>query len=96
MELLGDLGYVESRFGLFANSANLDARLVHGLRRTYHRLRNHFGCTRWNCFMIRVMWNLVLVYLEIVLVSVQDRCTACAVHTTGSKIVLDAHDGTAR
>jgi hypothetical protein len=32
MELLGDLGHMESRFGLFAYSANLDARLVHGLR----------------------------------------------------------------
>jgi hypothetical protein len=30
MELLGDLGHVESRLGLFADSANLDARLVHG------------------------------------------------------------------
>jgi hypothetical protein len=48
MELLGELGYVESRFSLFANSANLDARLVHDLRRTYHRLGNQFGCTRWN------------------------------------------------
>jgi hypothetical protein len=38
MKLLGDLGRVESRFGLFAHSANLDAKLVHGLRRTYHRL----------------------------------------------------------
>jgi hypothetical protein len=34
MELLGDLGHAESCFGLFADSANLDARLVHGLRRT--------------------------------------------------------------
>jgi hypothetical protein len=48
MGLLGDLGHVESRFGLFADSANLDARLVHGVRQMYHRLRNHFGCTRWN------------------------------------------------
>jgi hypothetical protein len=31
MELLGDLGHVESHFGLFADSANLNARLVHGL-----------------------------------------------------------------
>jgi hypothetical protein len=37
-----------------------------------------------------VMWNLVLVYLEIVLVSVQDRCMVCAKHTVGSEIVLDA------
>jgi hypothetical protein len=48
MELRGDLGHVESRFGLFVDSANLDARLVHSLRRMYHRLRNHFGRTRWN------------------------------------------------
>jgi hypothetical protein len=45
MELLGDLGFVESRFGQFAGSAHLDTRLVKGLHRTYHRLRNHFGCT---------------------------------------------------
>jgi hypothetical protein len=32
-----------------------------------------------------VMWNLVLVSLEKVLVSVQDRLTVCAIHTTGSK-----------
>ena len=37
---------VDARFGLFGDSANLDARSVHDLRRMYHRLRNHFGCTR--------------------------------------------------
>jgi hypothetical protein len=42
------------------------------------------------------MWNLVLVYLEMVLVSVQDRCTVCAKHTIGSEILLDAPDGTPR
>jgi hypothetical protein len=31
MQLLGDLGHVESRFCLFSGSANLDARLVQGL-----------------------------------------------------------------
>jgi hypothetical protein len=31
MELLGDLGHVESRFGPFGDSANLDARYVHVL-----------------------------------------------------------------
>jgi hypothetical protein len=45
MELLGDLGHVASRFYLFVDSSNLDTRLVQGLRRTYHRLRNHFGRT---------------------------------------------------
>jgi hypothetical protein len=41
-----------------------------------------------------VMWNLALIHLEIVLVSVQDRCIVCAKHTIGSKIVFDAPDGT--
>jgi hypothetical protein len=40
MGLLGDEAHVEARFGMFGNSATLDARLVHGLRRTYRRLRN--------------------------------------------------------
>jgi hypothetical protein len=48
MELLGDLGHLESHFGPFGNGANLDARTVQGLRRTYHRLKNCFGRTRWN------------------------------------------------
>jgi hypothetical protein len=48
MELLGDVGHVGSCFSPFGDSANLDARLVHGLRQMYHRLRNHFGRTRWD------------------------------------------------
>ena len=36
------------------------------------------------------MWNLVLVRLETVLVSVQDRCTVCAKHTIGSETILEA------
>jgi hypothetical protein len=40
------------------------------------------------------MWNLVSACLETVLVSVQDRCTVCAERTIGSKIILDAPDGT--
>ena len=46
--LLGDEAQLEARFGPFGDSANLDARSVHGLRRTYHRLGNRFGRTRWN------------------------------------------------
>jgi hypothetical protein len=30
--LLSDIAQVEARFGLFGDSVNLDARLVHGLR----------------------------------------------------------------
>jgi hypothetical protein len=39
---------------------------------------------------------LVSVLLETVLVSVQDRCTACAKGSIGSVIVLDTPDGTLR
>jgi hypothetical protein len=85
---------VVAHFGMFRDSANLDARLVHGLRRTYHRLRNHFGGTRWISYVTLVMWNLVSIHLETVVVSVQDRCTVCAKHR--SEIVLLAPDGTPR
>jgi hypothetical protein len=46
MELLGNVGHVESRFG------------------------NHAGCARWNSLVTWVMSNLILIYLEIVLVLV--------------------------
>jgi hypothetical protein len=42
------------------------------------------------------MWNLVLVCLETVLVSVQDRYMFYTKHTIGSEIVLDTPDGTLR
>ena len=48
MVLLGEEAQVEDRFSPLRDSGNIDARWVHGLRRTYHRLENHFGCTRWN------------------------------------------------
>ena len=35
------------------------------------------------------MWNLVLVHMATVLVSVQHRCTVCAKRTIGTKIDLD-------
>ena len=37
-----------------------------------------------------VLWKLVSVRLEIVLVSVQDRCTVCAKRTIGLDIVFNA------
>jgi hypothetical protein len=42
MVLLGDKAQVETRFGPFGDSANLDTQLVPDLRRTYHKLGNHF------------------------------------------------------
>ena len=46
--------------------------------------------------MTRLKCKLVPVYLEIVLILTQDKCTVCAEHTIGSEIVLDAPNGTPR
>jgi hypothetical protein len=67
MVLLGDEAQVDARFSLFGDSANLDARLVHRLHRTYHRLGNSFGLARWYSLVMRFKWMLVLVCLDIVL-----------------------------
>jgi hypothetical protein len=88
MELLGDVGHVESCFGLFGDSANLDARQVHGLRRTYHRLKNRFRCSRWYSKVMRLKRMLVLVCLKVVLIVTQDRCIVYTQHTKGSEIIL--------
>jgi hypothetical protein len=45
MVLLGDEAQVEALFYMFGDSANLDARCVHYVHRTYHSLRNHFRHT---------------------------------------------------
>jgi hypothetical protein len=44
----------------------------------------------------RVMANLVSIRLEMVLVSVQDRCMVCAKHTIGLEIILEEDGGTPR
>jgi hypothetical protein len=46
MVLLGDEAQVKTHFGPFGDSANLDARYLHGLCRTYNRLGNRFTRTR--------------------------------------------------
>jgi hypothetical protein len=47
-------------------------------------------------WVTRLKWKLDSVCLDIVSVSVQDRCMVCAKHTIGLEIVLDALDGTPR
>jgi hypothetical protein len=47
MVLLSDEAQVEVCFGPFGDGANLDVRLLLDLHQTYHRLRIHFGRTRW-------------------------------------------------
>jgi hypothetical protein len=43
-----------------------------------------------------VTWNLISVRLEMVFVSLQDRCMVCTKCIMGSEIVLDALDGPPR
>jgi hypothetical protein len=88
--LLGDEAEVKVWFRTFGDSATLGARLVHGLCRTYRRLRNSIGGTRWNCLVTWVTWNVVSIYFETLLAFVQDWCTVCIECTVGSKIVLEA------
>ena len=95
MELLGDVGHVESHFFPFGDSVSVGARQVHGLRYTYHRLRNHFGRTRWYHLVMRLKWKLVSSF-RTELILTQDRCMVCVEHTIGWEIVLDAADGTPR
>ena len=40
--------------------------------------------------MTLVLWKLVSVHMEIVLVSVQDRCTVCAKRTIGLDSIINA------
>ena len=47
---------------------------MHGLHRTYHRLRSCFGRTQWYFKVMRLKWKLDSVCLEIVLIFKQDRC----------------------
>jgi hypothetical protein len=37
MELLGDMGHLESCFSPFGGGVTIGARQVHGLRQMYHR-----------------------------------------------------------
>jgi hypothetical protein len=46
MVLLDDEAQVEAHFSPFADSANLNAILLHYLCQTYHWLRKHFDHTR--------------------------------------------------
>jgi hypothetical protein len=92
MELLGDVGHVESSFGPFGDSVSFGAWFVpyvpsakklfwmHGmvLLGDKAQIEPHFGP------------------FGAVLVSVQDRCMVCAKCSISSEIILDAPDGTPR
>jgi hypothetical protein len=78
MILLGDEAQVEACLSTFGDSGNLDARYVRKLCRMYHWLRKSCWTHPMELLGEWVMWNLVLVRLETVLVSVQYRCTVLA------------------
>ena len=44
----------------------------------------------------RLKPNLVLIYLEMVLILTQARCKVCPEHTLGLEVILDAPDRTPR
>ena len=96
MELLDDVCHMVSHFGSFGDSVSFAARYVHSLRLMLQSLRNHFGRTCWYFKVKRLKWKLGSVYLEIVLILMQDRCTVCTGHTICLEINLDAPDGTPR
>ena len=68
MVLIANIGQEEAHFDLFGDSVNLIARYMYGLRQTYHRLRNHFGCIQWCSDVTCVKWRLILFRLQIVLI----------------------------
>ena len=96
MELQGHVGHLEYRFFSFGDSVCVGARLVHGLRETYHRLKNRFGRTRRYHLVTRLYWKLSFVLWDMVLILTQDRHMVCVERTIGSEIILEAPDGTPR
>jgi hypothetical protein len=90
------MDHAKAHFDPFGDGFNFSARMVHGLCPMSHGHGNRFGHTRWYSYVLYVKWKLVSVRLEIVLVSVLDRCTVCVECTTGMKIILGTPDATPR
>ena len=95
MELLRDVGHVESRF------IRLETVLVSMQDRCMVCAKRTIGSeTILDAPMVllgdEAQVQAVSACLEIVLVLMQDRCTVCAERTIGSEIILDAPDGTSR
>jgi hypothetical protein len=96
MELVSDVGHVESHFSPFRDSVSVSARLEHGLHRTYHRHRNRFGRSRSDSYVTRLKWKLGSVRFGIVLLLMQDWCSVCTKCSIGIEIILNALEGTPR
>jgi hypothetical protein len=96
MELVSDVGHVESHFSPFRDSVSVSARLEHGLHRTYHRHRNRFGRSRSDSYVTRLKWKLGSVRFGIVLLLMQDWCSVCTKCSIGIEIILNTLEGTPR
>ena len=94
MDLLGDVGHMESRFYPFGYSVSVDARLVLGFASNVPKAQNRFRRTRWYSLVTMLKWNLDLVHLEIVLILTQDRCMVYA--KPSLEVILDTPDRTPR
>jgi hypothetical protein len=84
---------VEAQFGPFGDIANLNSRLVHGLRRMFHWLRNcltHPMALLGDVGHVEPYFGLIGDRVSI------SASTVCAKCTIGSEIILDAPDGTHR
>ena len=87
MVLLVDDAQVKARFDPFGDSANLDARSVHGLRK--RTIDSEIILDAPDGKLLGGLGHVesCSVHLEMVLVLVQDRCTVYAKRTVGSDIV---------
>ena len=85
MELLGDTGHVESRFGLFGDGVSVGARQVQGLRQTYHRLRKSFWMHPMVLLGVEAQVEAHFWRLEMMLMLARDGCTVGAERTIGSE-----------
>jgi hypothetical protein len=83
----GWLDQAKDHISFFGDSVNLDARYVHGLRRAYHRFRNHFGVQPMVllCGVGQVETHFATFGDRI---SMQDKCMICAECSIGSEIIL--------
>ena len=96
MVLLGDKTQLEARFGSFGDSANLDARSVHGFAPNVPQAQKSFSTHPMELLGDVGHVESRSVRFEMVLALVQDRCTDCAKHTIGLDIIQNAPDGTPR
>jgi hypothetical protein len=96
MELLGDVGCVESCFGLFRDGVSLWHKIGAWLAPTVPQAQKSFWTSPMVLLSDEAPVKAISVRLEIVLILTQDRCTVFAKRTIGSEIIMDTPDGTPR